>query len=96
LTTIPATDVTGLLRDLSGHTHCVDHLPEPIKSPEEANMVKQAGLAVLVTFTLLTAPTGAPGALAGAHDDPQPPRVGGLDSTQRGEDPLQAPRGETR
>jgi hypothetical protein len=96
LTTISASDVADSLRDLFGHTHCVDHLPEAIESPEEANMVKQGGLVVLMTLMLLTAPTGAPGALAGAHDDPQPPRVGGLDSTQRGEDPLQAPRGETR
>ena len=59
-------------------------------------MMKQAGLLVLMTFTLLAAPAGAPGPLPGAHDDPQAPRADGLGLPQRGEDPLQAPRGETR
>jgi hypothetical protein len=56
-------------------------------------MVKQGGVMALMAFMLLTAPAGGPGPVAGAHDDPQASRAG---LTQRGEDPLQAPRGETR
>jgi hypothetical protein len=59
-------------------------------------MVKQSGLVLLMTFTLLAAPAEAPGPLPGAHDDPQAPRADALDLTQRGQDPLQAPRGDTR
>jgi len=55
------------------------------------------GLVVMVTFTLgLWSPACLGGALARDHDDPQTPRADSLDSMQRGEDPLQAPRGEVR
>ena len=59
-------------------------------------MVKQRRLVALATFTLgLLCSLGLPAALA-AGPDPQAPRVDHLDTAQRGEDPLQAPRGETR
>ena len=55
------------------------------------------GLMVLVIFTLGPwSPAWLGGALARDHDHPQAPRADSLDSMQRGEDPLQAPRGEVR
>ena len=57
-------------------------------------MDKQRRLVALVTFTLgLLCSLGPPTALA-AGSDPQ--AVDRLGAAQRGEDPLQAPRGETR
>ena len=59
-------------------------------------MDRQRRLVALVTFTLgLLCSLGPPAALA-AGPDPHAPRVGRPDTAQRGEDPLQAPRGETR
>jgi hypothetical protein len=59
-------------------------------------MVKQGGLVAVMAFMLLAAPAWAPGPLPGAHEDPQATRLESQGLTQRGEDPLQAPRGETR
>lgn len=59
-------------------------------------MDKRRGLAVLVTFTLgLLGPVWLSAGSAGA-DDPGTANVNRVDSPQRGEDPLQAPRGDTR
>jgi hypothetical protein len=67
------------------------------KSTEEADMAKLRGLMALMTFTLgLFTPAGLPGVLAADNDPPQAPWVNGPDVMHRGEDPLQAPRGETR
>ncbi|HEY7206532.1 MAG TPA: hypothetical protein VIA61_19665 [Methylomirabilota bacterium] len=60
-------------------------------------MAKLRELVALMTFTLgLLAPAGLPGAQAADNDPPQAPRVDRPDTTHRAEDPLQAPRGETR
>jgi hypothetical protein len=65
-----------------------------MKSTEEADMGKLRWLVTLTTFTLgLVTPVGV---LAADNDPPQAPRVDRPDATQRGEDPLQAPREETR
>jgi len=54
-------------------------------------------MVVVAMFTLgLLTPAGQPGALAADNDPPQGPRGDGLATAQRGEDPLQAPRGDTR
>ena len=59
-------------------------------------MDKRRGLAALVTFTLwLLGPVGLSAAAAGAGD-PGSVRMDRGDSPHRGEDPLQAPRGDTR
>ena len=71
--------------------------PQTRSITEEADMTKIGGLVVLVMLTLgLVTPAGLPGVLVPDGEPPQGPRADRLDSTQRGEDPLQAPRGETR
>jgi hypothetical protein len=67
------------------------------KSTEEADMARLRGLMALMTFTLgLFTPVGLPGVLAADNDPPQAPWGDGPDVTQRGEDPLQAPREQAR
>jgi hypothetical protein len=60
-------------------------------------MTKLGRMVALVTFTLgLLTPAGQPKVLAADNDPPLAPRGDHLGTTQRGEDPLQAPRGEGR
>jgi hypothetical protein len=67
------------------------------KSTEEADMARLRGLMALMTFTLgLFTPVGLSGVLAADIDPPQAPWGDGPDATQRGEDPLQAPREQAR
>ena len=59
--------------------------------------MKLGRMVALVTFTLgLLTLTGRPEVLAADNDPPQAPRGVHLHAPQRGEDPLQAPRGEAR
>lgn len=55
-------------------------------------MDERGGLAAVVVFTLVLL---GPAALAGAGD-PGTSRVDRVEAPQRGEDPLQAPRGDMR